>query len=167
MECHLSYSHKIQPCTLMLSYIHFKIPKHWGNPSLITLLGASVSHVFIAHYHYKLHQEGLRYSHTIPRHPVGLMQHLSPGWSVCTLLWWGRCRQCSVALHITIQKTALLKRSIQKYWCCLLESAHIYTVSWHPLSAWVLLSPLMITYYREYTHYWTHVDCLAVGLFKA
>lgn len=62
-----------------------------------------VSHIFIAHYHYKLHHEGLRYSHTIPRHPVGLMQHLSPGWRVCMLLW------CSAALDRTVQMMALLR----------------------------------------------------------
>lgn len=34
--------------------------------------------VGIAHCHYKLHQEGLRYPRTIPGHPLRLMQHLSP-----------------------------------------------------------------------------------------
>lgn len=127
------------------------------------LLGASVSHIFIVQYHYKLQREGLRYSHTIPRHPVGLMQHLSSGRSVCTLLWLGRCHQCSVALHIAIQKTALLHPEI----LMLSTRVSTYPVSWHPLSTWAVLSPLMITYYLKYTRYWTHVDCLAVRLFKA
>lgn len=120
--------------------------------------------IFIAHYHYKLHQEGLRYSHTIPRHPVGLMQHLSSGWSVFTLLWWGKMSavQCSSAYNHLEDGTA--RRCIQNHWWCLSQSAHIYTVSWPTLSTWVVLFPLMITYYHKYTHYWTRVHCLTVIL---
>lgn len=107
MECHLFHFHKNSTLHRDSLKHTFENPKAQWNLSLIMLLGALVFHIFIAHYHYRLHQEGLRYSHTIPRHPVGLMQHLSPGWSEFTLLWWGRCRQCGVALHITSVKTVL------------------------------------------------------------
>lgn len=42
----------IQPCALVLSYIHSENPRAQRNLSLIMPLGASLSHIFIVHYHY-------------------------------------------------------------------------------------------------------------------
>lgn len=54
--------------------------------SLVVVL---VLHVLIVHIWKQLHQEGLRYSHTIPRHIVRLMQHQAPSWGVIKYFSWG------------------------------------------------------------------------------